>query len=299
MSASDAAPLPRLGEVFFDVRGNSRSMRLSWYADTDVAVFSIWQGGKCTGTFRLPMDDLSRMIEILRRGPEGRAGRRPGEGRERGTGERGAADRGTGERRPEYGARGRGFGAAPEGAGGYDSDKTVVRDGRTGLGDYGAADYGAGQYGAGDFGARDLGPEGHGPGEYGSDVYTAGDYWPGDDRSGDYRPADQRSGEYDDYSRSRSARHRTELYEPADYGQPDYDQDGEWWPDSDQADRTRQPFVPADGAGYGEQRFAPPYGRPQPDSSEEGFMDDSEYRLPADPAGRSRHSAGRHSGGQG
>jgi hypothetical protein len=46
-------------------------MRLSWYADTGVAVFSIWQGGTCTGTFRLPMDDLSRMIESLRRGPQG------------------------------------------------------------------------------------------------------------------------------------------------------------------------------------------------------------------------------------
>jgi hypothetical protein len=71
MSASDAAPLPRLGEVFFDVRGSSRSMRLSWYSDTGVAVFSIWQGGTCTGTFRLPIDDLSRMIEALQRGPRG------------------------------------------------------------------------------------------------------------------------------------------------------------------------------------------------------------------------------------
>jgi len=70
MSASDAAPLPRLGEVFFDVRGSSRSMRLSWYADTGVAVFSIWQGGMCTGTFRLPIGDLPRMIEILQRGPD-------------------------------------------------------------------------------------------------------------------------------------------------------------------------------------------------------------------------------------
>ena len=61
MSASDAAPLPRLGEVFFDVRGESRTMRLSWYADTGVAVFSIWQGGTCTGTFRLPIPDLPRM----------------------------------------------------------------------------------------------------------------------------------------------------------------------------------------------------------------------------------------------
>jgi hypothetical protein len=73
MSASDAAPLPRLGEVFFDVRGNSRSMRLSWYADTGVAVFSIWQGGMCTGTFRLPIADLPRMVETLQRGPAGQA----------------------------------------------------------------------------------------------------------------------------------------------------------------------------------------------------------------------------------
>jgi hypothetical protein len=78
MSASDAAPLPRLGEVFFDVRGSSRSMRLSWYADTGVAVFSIWQGGMCTGTFRLPIGDLPRMVEILQAGPHGRAPAGPG-----------------------------------------------------------------------------------------------------------------------------------------------------------------------------------------------------------------------------
>jgi hypothetical protein len=71
MSASEPAPLPRLGEVFFDVRGNSRSMRLSWYADTGVAVLSIWQGGMCTGTFRLAIADLPRMVETLQRGPGG------------------------------------------------------------------------------------------------------------------------------------------------------------------------------------------------------------------------------------
>lgn len=77
MSVSDAAPLPRAGEVFFDVRGNSRTMRLSWYADTGVAVFSIWQGPQCTGTFRLPIDELPRMVEILRRGPDGSAADAP------------------------------------------------------------------------------------------------------------------------------------------------------------------------------------------------------------------------------
>src|SRR3979411_2011061 len=78
MSASDAAPLPRLGEVFFDVRGSSRSMRLSWYSDTGVSVFSIWQGGTCTGTFRLPMEELPRLIDALQRGAQPVAPRGPG-----------------------------------------------------------------------------------------------------------------------------------------------------------------------------------------------------------------------------
>lgn len=69
MSSPDAVPLPRLGEVFFDVRGNSRSMRLSWYSDSAVAVFSIWQGSVCTGTFRLAIDDLPRMVQLLTSGP--------------------------------------------------------------------------------------------------------------------------------------------------------------------------------------------------------------------------------------
>jgi hypothetical protein len=69
MSEPDAVPLPREGEVFFDVRGESRTMRLSWYADSSVAVFSIWQGNRCTGTFRLPFGDLVRMVETLEAGP--------------------------------------------------------------------------------------------------------------------------------------------------------------------------------------------------------------------------------------
>jgi hypothetical protein len=73
MSEPDAVPLPREGAVFFDVRGEARSMRLSWYADSSVAVFSIWQGNRCTGTFRLPFGDLARMVETLQSGPPSRA----------------------------------------------------------------------------------------------------------------------------------------------------------------------------------------------------------------------------------
>lgn len=69
MSEPDAVPLPREGEVFFDVRGETRSMRLSWYADSKIAVFSIWQGNRCTGTFRLPFVDLARMVQTLQSGP--------------------------------------------------------------------------------------------------------------------------------------------------------------------------------------------------------------------------------------
>ena len=73
MSEPDAVPLPREGAVFFDVRGEARSMRLSWYADSAVAVFSIWQGNRCTGTFRLPFADLARMVQTLQSGPPSRA----------------------------------------------------------------------------------------------------------------------------------------------------------------------------------------------------------------------------------
>jgi hypothetical protein len=73
MSEPDAVPLPREGEVFFDVRGEARSMRLSWYADSAVAVFSIWQGNRCTATFRLPFGDLARMVEALQSGPPAHA----------------------------------------------------------------------------------------------------------------------------------------------------------------------------------------------------------------------------------
>jgi hypothetical protein len=113
MSASDAAPLPRLGEVFFDVRGNSRSMRLSWYADTGVAVFSIWQGGVCTGTFRLPMGDLARMVEILQRGPQRHRG-------QRGPDDYGSADYENADYGPgDYGTADYGGGRGPARAGDY------------------------------------------------------------------------------------------------------------------------------------------------------------------------------------
>jgi hypothetical protein len=105
MSEPDAVPLPREGEVFFDVRGEARSMRLSWYADSRVAVFSIWQGNRCTGTFRLPFGELARMVHILQAGPRPYAAagarrapaqREPGPSRGYGTGHGHGTDAGYG-----------------------------------------------------------------------------------------------------------------------------------------------------------------------------------------------------------
>jgi hypothetical protein len=129
MSASDAAPLPRLGEVFFDVRGESRSMRLSWYAGTGVAVFSIWQGGTCTGTFRLPITELPRMVAALRQGPPAAAGHGDGRARQRqpspdpgavqagGVPDWDAEMAGFGEDQPPWGAEPTGWGRHPAAAG--------------------------------------------------------------------------------------------------------------------------------------------------------------------------------------
>src|SRR5579859_1536685 len=136
MSEPDAVPLPRDGAVFFDVRGEARSMRLSWYADSAVAVFSIWQGNRCTGTFRLPFADLVRMVETLQSGPPAHpasaASRQPGAAAIAGPAD---AYPVTASHEAPYSARGRGPAAsARPGQGRHDgsrpSAETATRGGR-------------------------------------------------------------------------------------------------------------------------------------------------------------------------
>ena len=45
-----------------------RALRVSWHAEADVTVLSLWQGGTCTGTFRLAVEDIPDLIEALRDG---------------------------------------------------------------------------------------------------------------------------------------------------------------------------------------------------------------------------------------
>jgi len=61
-------PLPATGEVFLDARGADRALRVSWHAEADVIVLSLWQGGTCTGSFRLPAADVPDLIDALRNG---------------------------------------------------------------------------------------------------------------------------------------------------------------------------------------------------------------------------------------
>jgi hypothetical protein len=324
MSASDAAPLPRLGEVFFDVRGSSRSMRLSWYSDTGVAVFSIWQGGMCTGTFRLPIGDLPRMIEILQQGPDGDHGRPRADhraeqawgGRElAGTGQRqvpsedpgftGAGGRYQDEPRTGYShadietsvasypgdelARPREDRARPRRGGDY-GPPGGAEYGRAGRPDYGppggGADYGPAA--GADYrppGGTDYSPSGSGPG------YGPGDF--GGERDRGYlppappvppAPAEPAS----DYSQER-------FVPPYVRGAV-----GEYGSDIPARPATR-PEDPIRGAYRSDPLADPSHAedyprRPWPES---GYSDGPQYRLAdrgsrSSGSGQGRHSPGRH-----
>ncbi|MBC6462703.1 hypothetical protein [Actinomadura sp. HBU206391] len=78
---SGATPLPRVGEVFFDARGEDRALRLSWHPEPGVMVFSFWNRGVCTSTFRLPAAEVPALLETLAQGvpaPEPRGRRHAG-----------------------------------------------------------------------------------------------------------------------------------------------------------------------------------------------------------------------------
>jgi hypothetical protein len=310
MSASDAAPLPRLGEVFFDVRGSSRSMRLSWYADTGIAVFSIWQGGRCTGTFRLPMEDLARMTEILQRGPQPRRA----------------------DSRPDY-------------HGGYDPagyeasyDEAGYDESRYESAGYDEAGYDDDWYDeeqgsrAGGHRADERELLGGYPHRPGANRSSAGHDSAGYDRSagyGDSAGYEHQAG-YADFPADAGASDATGRYEmPPRTVRPD---DGSYLPTAGDHDGG----AVTDLSRFGEQRFVPPYVRSgaesypndnpppgpvrrhsaggpaypadhsgvsaepgryplQPDS-EAGYSGGPEYRLPADPGATAQYSAGRHSG---
>jgi len=65
---SPVTALPSAGEVFLDARGPGRALRVSWHSEAAVVVLSLWTGGTCTGSFRLPVEDVPALIDALRDG---------------------------------------------------------------------------------------------------------------------------------------------------------------------------------------------------------------------------------------
>ena len=46
-------PLPEVGSVFLDARGDDRALRVSWHSEADLVVLSLWRDNVCTASFRL------------------------------------------------------------------------------------------------------------------------------------------------------------------------------------------------------------------------------------------------------
>jgi hypothetical protein len=63
-----ARPLPASGEIFLDARGGHRALRVSWHHESDLVVLSLWRDNVCSGSFRLAVDDVPTLIELLRSG---------------------------------------------------------------------------------------------------------------------------------------------------------------------------------------------------------------------------------------
>jgi hypothetical protein len=63
-----ATHLPSTGEVFLDARGGARALRVSWHTEAGVVVLSLWRDGTCAGTFRLAIDEVPDLIDLLREG---------------------------------------------------------------------------------------------------------------------------------------------------------------------------------------------------------------------------------------
>ena len=55
-------------EYFLDTRGDARSLRVRWHERDGLVLLSLWRGSECTGTFRLPIDEVPTLIDALRAG---------------------------------------------------------------------------------------------------------------------------------------------------------------------------------------------------------------------------------------
>jgi hypothetical protein len=61
-------PLPELGSIYLDARGAERALRVSWHTEDGLVVLSLWRENVCSASFRLAIDEVPALIELLRAG---------------------------------------------------------------------------------------------------------------------------------------------------------------------------------------------------------------------------------------
>ena len=61
-------PLPELGSIYLDARGDDRALRLTWHDELGLVVLSLWRENVCAATFRLEIDEVPDLIDALRSG---------------------------------------------------------------------------------------------------------------------------------------------------------------------------------------------------------------------------------------
>jgi hypothetical protein len=55
--------LPTRRDVFLDER--ETGLRVTWHPEPGLVVLSLWQGDRCVGTFRMPVQDVPRLAGLL------------------------------------------------------------------------------------------------------------------------------------------------------------------------------------------------------------------------------------------
>ena len=55
---------------FTDVRSPARRLAVTTHAEAGFVVLSLWQGDRCTATFRLPLADAAGLVTALTEGME-------------------------------------------------------------------------------------------------------------------------------------------------------------------------------------------------------------------------------------
>ncbi|MBC9734344.1 hypothetical protein [Nocardioides marmotae] len=63
-----ARPLPVSGSIHLDARGGARALRVSWHHESGLVVLSLWRDDTCAGSFRLTVEEVPALIDVLRGG---------------------------------------------------------------------------------------------------------------------------------------------------------------------------------------------------------------------------------------